>query len=107
MRSKKPFLIALFLGIWIIITYLLLTRQGLDDVEQPAYQELQRSLDRLEMDIKAEAMTNRELVQKLLIAMNEIQKVKFISDKCIYILTNWINIIIYISAKTVHCSSKS
>lgn len=106
MRSKKPFLIALFLGIWIIITYLLLTRQGLDDVEQPAYQELQRSLDRLEMDIKAEAMTNRELVQKLLIAMNEIQKVKFISDKCIYILTNWI-IVIYISAKTVHCSSKS
>lgn len=79
MRSKKPFLVALVLGVWIIITYLLLMRQDLEDGEQPSYRELQRSLDRLEMDIKAETMTNRELVQRLLIAMNEVEKVLFLN----------------------------
>lgn len=72
MRSKKHFLIALFLGTWVIITYLLLTRQGLDDVEQT---DVQHSLDTLELDIKKQSIANRKLVQKLLIAVNEVEKV--------------------------------
>lgn len=76
MRSKKPFLIALFLGVWLIITYVFLTRRDpYDAVLQPSYRELQRNLDRLEAEIKSEDVAHHELVQRLLVAMNEIQKV--------------------------------
>lgn len=79
MRSKKPFLIAIFLGVWIIATYLLLTRQGIDNVDQTEYRELLRSLNRLEVDIKEETLTGHELIQRLLVAVKEVEKVCWIN----------------------------
>lgn len=78
MRTKKPFLIALFLCTWTIVSYYLLIRQtdsgnginhgsSIGTADSRRYRDnLLRQLDRLETNIQEENVIHDQLVKKLI-----------------------------------------
>lgn len=77
MRTKKPFLIALFLCTWSLVSYYLLIRQTdstnslrhgsiISNDHRPQRDELLRQLNRLETNIQEENVIHDQLVKKLI-----------------------------------------
>lgn len=75
MRSNKPFLVATFLVAWICITYFLWARQATIDLLDDDYKMVYRRLNQLEADVQREDQNNRLLVQRLLVVVQNIDKV--------------------------------
>lgn len=77
MRSQKPLLVATFLLAWICITYFLWARQATIEFADDDYQkDLYRKLNQMEADVRREAQTTRELVQRLLAVVKGIDRVR-------------------------------